>query len=166
MEKTKLPFFGKVSIDKSLVEQDYQTYVRIDNWLVEFNLIFETENLEISDLQSLTPFLHKFNEHLNYIRLAILHEYNSNDDIKRFIKTNIEALTQLGKEVLQDTLAKDMTLENYFLQELELARVYFFPDDDNEFVKLIFQISEDFTDEILFVRLGTDFKIKEISTEY
>ena len=57
-------------------------------------------------------------------------------------------------------------MEDYFLDDLELARIYIFADAENEFIKFIYNISEEITDENLFVRFGKDLLIKEIATEY
>lgn len=166
MQTIDLPFFGKVSINKNLVEQEYQTYVRIDDALVEFNLIYETESLEISDIIIIKQFLDNFDENSEKAKQAILKNYKENGFAKDFIQTHLDALMPLGKELLKETFAKNMTLEDYFLDELELDHIYIFPDDNNELIKFNYRVSEEFTDEILVVRFGNDFKVKEITIEY
>jgi len=59
-----------------------------------------------------------------------------------------------------------MSLDEYFLHEIEIDHIFIFPDSSEEYIKLCFRISEDITDEILFVRFGKDFLVKEINIEY
>lgn len=166
MEKIDVPYFGEIKIDKSLVEQNFEKYVKFNDNLIELNLIYETEDITISDLVLVKDFLNDFEKHLSNATQAILNDYEKNGRSKNFIQTHLDALNPLGKEILKETFSKDLDLDKYFLKELELNFVYIFPDDSDEFIKFNFRVSEEFTDEFLFVRFGKDFVIKEISTEY
>jgi len=164
--KIKLPYFGNVTIDKNLVEQDYQVYEKFNDSLIEFNLTYETENLNQSDLSIVKDFLDNLEKHMLNAKDNIINNYNTNSEIQEFIKMHIDALTPLAKEVLNEIIPKDTLLENYFLEDLELVQIYIFADDQDEFVKFIYEISEEITDEKLFVRLDKNLIIKEIATEY
>jgi len=164
--KIKLPYFGNVTIDKNLVEQDYQVYEKFNDSLIEFNLTYETENLNQSDLSIVKDFLDNVEKHMLNAKENIINNYNTNSEIQEFIKMHIDALTPLAKEVLNEIIPKDTLLENYFLEDLELVQIYIFADDQDEFVKFIYEISEEITDEKLFVRLDKNLIIKEIATEY
>jgi hypothetical protein len=166
MEKIYVPYFGEIKIDKSLVEQNFEKYVKFNDNLIELNLIYETAYITISDLMVVKDFLYDFEKHLSNATQAIINDYEKNGRSKKFIQTHLDALNPLGKEILKETLSKDLDLDEYFLRELELNFVYIFPDDLDEFIKFNFRVSEEFTDEFLFVRFGRDFVIKEISTEY
>jgi len=166
MEKINMPYFGEIKIDKSLVEQNFEKYIKINDTLIELNLIYETEDITISDLELVKDFLNDFEKYLSNATQAILNDYEKNGRSKYFIQTHLDALNPLGKEILKETLSKDLDLDKYFLKELELNFVYIFPDDPDEFIKFNFRVSEEFTDEFLFVRFGKDFTIKEIFTEY
>ena len=164
--KLELPYFGKVKIDKNIVEHDYQTYEKFDDTLIELNLIYETENLNLSDLLIVKEFLNNIEKHIINAKENILTNYKTNIKIQKFIKLHIDALTSIAKEVISETIAKDNSLEEYFLDILELNKVYIFPDDQNEFVKFIYEISEEVTDEKLFVRFDKSMFLREIDTEY
>ena len=166
MDTIKLPFFGKVKIDKNIVEQDFQTYEIFNDTLVEINLIYETENLNLTDLSIVKIFLSDIEKYISNAKEAILLNYQTNEFIKNYIDFHIEALTPLAKEVLKEIIPKNVKIEEYFLDDLELARIYIFADDENEFIKFIYNISEEITDENLFVRYGKDMLLKEIATEY
>jgi hypothetical protein len=164
--KIKLPYFGNVTINKNLVEQDYQVYEKFNDTLIELNLIYETENLNQSDLLIVKEFLDNVEEYMINAKENILNNYSTNSEIQEFIKIHIDALTPLAKEVLNEIIPKDTLLENYFLEDLELAKIYIFADDKDEFVKFIYEISEEITDEKLFVRFDKELILKEIATEY
>ena len=166
MNIINLPFFGNVKIDRNLVEQDYQVFERFNETLIEINLIFETENLTLADLSIVKHFLNEITKHIKNSKDSILKNYNENEELKNFIQMHINALTPLGLEVLKELMPKKMKLEEYFLNDLELCKIYIFPDDQDEFIKLIYEISEEITDEKLFVRYGKDLLLKEIATEY
>ena len=166
MQQIDLPFFGKVSINRNIVEQDYQTYIEFEGLDIELNLIYETENMELSNLLIIKDFLDNFDKYYKKALDFILKNIKENGIARDFIKTNIDAINPLGIEVLKETLAKGMSLEDYFISDLELNLIYMFADSDDEFIKLNFQISEELTDEILFVRFGQDLNIKEISIEF
>jgi len=166
MKSIEIPYFGKITIDKNIVEQKFEKYVRINDSLIEFNLIFETEDITISDLKLIEGFLIDFEKYFANARLAILKDFEENGQSKDFIQTHLDALTPMGKEILKETFSKHSDLDEYFLNELELNFVYIFPDDSEEFIKFNYQVSDEFTDEFLFVRFGKDFSVKEISTEY
>jgi len=164
--KIKLPYFGNVTIDKNLVEQDYQVYEKFNDSLIEFNLTYETENLNQSDLSIVKDFLDNLEKHMLNAKDNIINNYNTNSEIQEFIKMHIDALTPLAKEVLNEIIPKDTLLENYFLEDLELVQIYIFADDQDEFVKFIYEISEEITDEKLSVRFDKNLIIREIATEY
>ena len=166
MEKIDVPYFGEIKIDKSVVEQNFEKYIKFNDNLIELNLIYETEDITISDLLLVKDFLNDFEKHLSSATQAIKKDFEKNGRSKNFIQTHLDALNPLGKEILKATLSKDLDLDKYFLRELELNFVYIFPDYSDEFIKFNFRVSEEFTDEFLFVRFGKDFAIKEISTEY
>ena len=169
METIDIPYFGEIKINKNEVEQKFEKFVKLNNNLIELNLIYETDDITISDLELVKEFLTDFEKHLSKAKQTILSDYEKNGQSKKFIQSHLNALTPLGKEILKEKFSKDLDLDKYFLNELELNFVYIFPDDTediNEFIKFNFRVSEKFTDEFLFVRFGKDFKIKEISTEY
>ena len=166
MQQLKLPFLGLIQINKSLDEQNYQCFFEYENVNIELNLIFEPENTSLNDLTILKDFLDNFDYHAKTAFQAILKDIKKSGEAKDFIQTHIDALTPMGKEVLKETLAKNISLEEFFVEDLELNLIYMFADDLEEFINLNYQISEEFTDEVLVVRLGRDLKVKEIFTEY
>ena len=129
-------------------------------------MTYETENLNQSDLSIVKDFLDNLEKHMLNAKDNIINNYNTNSEIQEFIKMHIDALTPLAKEVLNEIIPKDTLLENYFLEDLELVQIYIFADDQDEFVKFIYEISEEITDEKLSVRFDKNLIIREIATEY
>ena len=162
----EIKYFGTVEIDTDQVEHNYQTYCKVGENLIELNLNYEPQNVSKSGLLEINDFLEKLNDYILDARAEIFSDYLKNGMSKNFIQTHIDAFTPAGKELLKETLAKGMSLVEYFLYEIEIDHVFIFPDSSEEYIKLCFRISEEITDEILFVRLGKDYKTKEIDVEY
>ena len=165
METIKLPFFGKISINKTLIEQDFQKYKKVNESFVEFNLNFEPKNTSLKDLQILEHFLEDFQRQMDKADNAISENYKQNGIAKEFVQIFVDALRPLAKEVILETLANGKSLEDYLFEDIELAQVYSFPDDDGEFIKFTYQITPEL-DEFLFIRFGKDLEVKEVGIEY
>ena len=58
----EIQYFGKVAIDINQVEHDYQTYSKVGESLIEFNLNYEPQNVSKSDLLEVNNFLEKLDE--------------------------------------------------------------------------------------------------------
>ena len=162
----EIQYFGKVAIDINQVEHDYQTYSKVGESLIEFNLNYEPQNVSKSDLLEVNNFLEKLDERIKDAQTEIFSDYLKNGISKSFIQIHIDAFTTTGKDLLKETFAQGMSLDEYFLHEIEIDHIFIFPDSSEEYIKLCFRISEDITDEILFVRFGKDFLVKEINIEY
>lgn len=161
-----LPFFGTVALADDQEEQQFCVTTEYGEQEVEFNLIFENDSTELKDLERLKIFLDDFENFAQIARHALLDNADSNAVIKEFISFHTDALEEEGKEMIMEMFGQNAkNIDDYFLNELNLAYVYLFPDDQNEYIKLNFQISEEFCEESLCVHFNMNFKIAEIIIE-
>ena len=166
MNTFNLQYFGEVSLNKNSYEEDYTSFMHYKGEIIELSLNYEPEEVSESDFIIVQSFFNDFDGKVLEAEQAILKDYKSSGITKNFIQTHLDTLTLTGKEILKVTLAKGKQLDQYFLDELSLNHIWIFPDSADEFIALNFQISTEFTDEILVVQFGKDLKFFETRIEF
>ncbi|WP_165828258.1 DUF2004 domain-containing protein [Chryseobacterium phosphatilyticum] len=165
MTKYTLPHFGQISIQN--LEEYYDVNIDFKGNEIQLDLNFENTSIDATQLDKVKNFLENIEKFDTQNKTYIIEDYHDQDGdtVKSYIELHLE-------EIEQDQLKKlvnfdDSTIrpEQQLLKKLELVRVGFYPDSEDNFAILDYSIGQDLTDYLVVINTDENGQLDYMAME-
>ena len=155
--------FGK--IDPKNIEEYYDGTVNVDGKDVEIDLNFGSESVDndlLKDVGSVTSNIDSFAKKA-WSAISDDWDFDSESETVRFyLQHHLDEFSEEEVVKLFGTSAVDKSV---FFNALSLVRIGLYPEDDEMFSVFDIQLSQELTDYLMSVSIGSDGQITGISFE-
>ncbi len=155
--------FGK--IDPTNIEEYYDGTVNIDGKDVEIDLNFESESVDndlLKDVESVTSNIDSFAKKA-WSAISDDWDLDSESETVRFYLQH--HLDEFSEEEVVKLFGTSSVDKSVFFNALSLVRIGLYPEDDEMFSVFDIQLSQELTDYLMSVSIGSDGQITGISFE-
>ncbi len=155
--------FGK--IDPKNIEEYYDGTVNIDGKDVEVDLNFESESIDNNLLKDVGRVISNIDSFANKAWSAISDDWDldsESETVRFYLQHHLDEFNEEEVVKLFGTSAVDKSV---FFNALSLVRIGLYPEDNEMFSVFDIQLSQELTDYLMSVSIGSDGQITGISFE-
>ena len=155
--------FGKV--DSKNVEEYYDGSVKVDGKDVDVDLNFESESVDHDLVKNVGSVISNILEFAHQAWSAISDDWElgAESETARFYLQH--HLDELSEEEVVKLFGTSSVDKSVFFKALSLVRIGLYPEDDEMFTVFDIQLSQELTDYLMSVSIGSDGQVTGISFE-
>lgn len=157
----KLPYFDEIT--PSEVEEYYEAQAELEGRIVDLDLNFEAESIDVDSLRPVAAFLTLLREMVSHGRSAIAADFDLGDN-STVVKDYLAIHESIGGEI-RDTLGDPPVSKTRFLSALNIDRIGIYPEEKDGFAIIDFILGDGITNYLIVVTFNTSGEITDLGIE-
>jgi uncharacterized protein YbcC (UPF0753/DUF2309 family) len=158
-----LPFFNEINADE--ITDYYEVDIEFEQRNIQLDLNFDETSIEPDRLLIVKSYLDDLSAIIDIAQKEIDNDFANGDEVQEFLNFHT---TEMDQDELDDLLKnadKSLSVDQQILSVVQLKRIGFYPEEEDEFAILDFVLHEEVSQYILIVKMSDSKTVDHITME-